>query len=136
MHIVCKGTITVASTADQDEDWNNGNKKVIFNNCAPFPNCISGTTNTEVDDAHDIDVVMPMYNLTEHNDNHSNTSGILWQYCRNEQAVDANDYITRLNEANATTDALKIKDEITGKTGNNGKKDVKIMVALKLLFFR
>ena len=89
----------------------------------------------EVDDAHHIHVVMPTYNLTEHNDNHSNTSEILWQYYRNEQAVDANDYITCLNEANATTDTLKIKDAITVKTGNNDKKEVEIKVPLKHLSY-
>ena len=31
----------------------------------------------EVDDAHDIDVVMRMYNLIEYSDNYSKTSGIL-----------------------------------------------------------
>ena len=44
--------------------------------------------NILVDDAHDIDVVMPMYNLTEYSDNYSKTSGILWKYCRDDTAVD------------------------------------------------
>ena len=42
---------------------NNRNKNVIFKNCAPFINCVSEINNAQVDDAHDIDVVMPMYNL-------------------------------------------------------------------------
>ena len=41
------------------------NKKVIFKNCAPFINCISRINNTPVNDAYDIDVVMPMYDLIE-----------------------------------------------------------------------
>ena len=41
----------------------------------------------QVDDAHNIDVVMSMYNLTEYSDNYSKTSGILQQYCRDEPAV-------------------------------------------------
>ena len=32
---------------------------------------------------------MPMYNLIEYTDNYSKTSGILWQYCRDEPALDA-----------------------------------------------
>ena len=44
----------------------NTDKKVIFKNCASFNNFISGITNTQVDDAHDIDVKMPMYNLIEY----------------------------------------------------------------------
>ena len=49
--------------------------------------------------------------------------------------MDANDYIIHLNEANATTDTFKIKDEITGKTGSNGTKNVKIMIPLKYLSY-
>ena len=30
---------------------------------------------------------MPMYNLIEYTDNYSKTSGILWQYCRDEPAL-------------------------------------------------
>ena len=39
------------------------------------------------DDAQYIDVVIPMYNVIEYIDNYSKTSGILWQYCRDKQAV-------------------------------------------------
>ena len=41
---------------------NNRNEKVIFKNCAPFTNSISEINNTQVDDAHDIDAVIPMFN--------------------------------------------------------------------------
>ena len=37
----------------------------MFNNYAPFTNCVSRINNTQVDDAHNINVVMPMYNLIE-----------------------------------------------------------------------
>ena len=46
-------------------------KKVIFKNCAPFTDCISKINNTQVDNAKDIDIVMPMYNLIEYSNNHS-----------------------------------------------------------------
>ena len=39
---------------------NNGNKKTIFKNCVPFTDCISKINNAQVDNAKDIDVVMPM----------------------------------------------------------------------------
>ena len=42
----------------------NANKKVIFKNCAPFTNCISEINNTLIDNAKDIDILMPLYNLT------------------------------------------------------------------------
>ena len=55
---------------------------VIFKNCAPFTNCISEINNTQVDNAKDINIVMPMYNLIEYSDNYAKTSGSLWQYCK------------------------------------------------------
>ena len=60
------------------------NKGVIFKNCAPFINCISKINDTEIDNAQDIDVVMPMYNLIEYSDNYSKTSESLWQYYKDE----------------------------------------------------
>ena len=36
-----------------------------------------GINKTQVDDAHDIDVVMPMHSLIECSENDSKTSGIL-----------------------------------------------------------
>ena len=65
-------------------------KKVIFKNCAPFTNCISRIDNMQVDDAHDINVVMSIYNWVEYSDNYSQKSGILRQYCRDEPDL-AND---------------------------------------------
>ena len=69
-YILVKGTITVANTAAQDAANNAANKEVIFKHFAPFINCISRINNAQVDDAHDIVVVMPMYNLKECSDNY------------------------------------------------------------------
>ena len=68
-YIHVKGTITVNNTAAADADAKNTNKKVIFKNCAPFTNCISEINNTDIDNGKDIDIVMPIYNLIEYNDN-------------------------------------------------------------------
>ena len=54
-HIHVKGTITIPTAAR-----NNENKKVVFKNCAPFTDCIRKINNTQIDNANDIDVVMPM----------------------------------------------------------------------------
>ena len=83
-YILVEGTIAVANTEVAAAVANNVDKKVIFKTCALFTNCISRIDNTQVDDAHDIYVVMPMYNLIEYSDNYSKKSGILWQYCRDE----------------------------------------------------
>ena len=61
-YIHVRGTITVNNAAAADAAANNNNKKVIFKNCAPFTNCISEINNTDVDNAKDLDIVMPIYN--------------------------------------------------------------------------
>ena len=66
-YTLVKGTAAAVNTAAA----NNVNKKVIFKNCMLFIKCISRMNNTQVDDAHDIDVVMPKYNLIEYGDNYS-----------------------------------------------------------------
>ena len=70
-YILVKGTITAADTSAADAAANNTNKKVIFKNCAPFTKCISEINNIQVDNAEDIYIVMPMYNLIEYSDNYS-----------------------------------------------------------------
>ena len=52
-------------------DLNNRNTKVIVKNCALFTNSIRKINNTQVDNPHDIDVVMPMYDLLECSDIYS-----------------------------------------------------------------
>ena len=74
-YIFVKGNISVNKTAVDDAATNNINKKVIFKNCTPLTDCTSKINNTQVDNTKDIDIVMPMYNLTEYSDNHSKTSG-------------------------------------------------------------
>ena len=73
-YILVKGTITVNNTGAADADANNTDKKLIFKNCAPFTNCISEINNTQVGNAKDLDIVMPIYNLIEYSDNYSKTS--------------------------------------------------------------
>ena len=52
------------------------NKGVIFENCAPFTDCISEMNNTEIDNAKYIDAVMPIYNLIGYSDNYSKNQEI------------------------------------------------------------
>ena len=70
-YILVKGTITItgagADAAARQADERD--KGVAFKNCAPFTNCISEINNTQVDNAKDIDIIMPMYNVTEYSDN-------------------------------------------------------------------
>ena len=53
-------------------------KEVVFKNCVPFIDCTSEISKSQIDNAKNIDVIMPMYNLIEYSDNYSKTSGSLW----------------------------------------------------------
>ena len=124
-YILVKGTITITGAGDAAaaRQADERNKEETFKNCAPFTKCISRINNTDIDNAHDIDIVMPMYNFIEYSDNYSKTSGSLWQYYNdipNNNIVDSKSF--------------KSKVKITGKTPVNGNtKDVKIIVPLKYL---
>ena len=62
----------------------NDNTKAAFKNCTPFEKCGTEINENFVDDAQHINIAMPMCNLIEYSDNYSDTSGILWQFKRDE----------------------------------------------------
>ena len=99
-YILVKGTITVPNTAAVGAPVSNTNKKVIFKNCALFTDCITEINNTQVDDAQKTDIVKPTYNLKEYSDVYLKTSGCLWQYYRDESALDANANIIGFTASN------------------------------------
>ena len=131
-YILIKGNISVNNTAAAGAAVNNTNKKVIFKNSAPFTNFISEINNRQIDNAKDIDIVMPMYNFIEYSDNYAKTTGNLWQYCKDIPAQNNNNEITEFTAGN-TTHSFNFKAKITGQTGNDRTKDVEIMVSLKYL---
>ena len=75
VYILVKGTITVPNTADVDASASNTNKKVIFENCGLFSDCIREINNTQIDNAKDLDVAILINNLIEYSNNYSKTSG-------------------------------------------------------------
>ena len=80
-YILAKGKITITGVGDNADSRqaDERNKSVVFKNCVPFTKCMSRINNIGIDNAQDIDIVMPMYNLIEYSDNCSKTSGSLWQ---------------------------------------------------------
>ena len=124
-YILVKGTITIngaaADAAARQADERD--KGVAFKNCASFTNCISEINNTQADNAKDIDIVMPMYNLIEYSDNYAKTTESLWQYFRDEPDDNIED-----------SESFKSKTKISGKApDDDNEKDVEIMVPLKYL---
>ena len=124
-YILAKGAIAItgggdAAAARQADEKNKG---VILKKCAPITKCISKINDTEIDNAQDIDIVMPMHNLIWYSDNYSKISGSLWQYCKDE----SNDIFT-------DSESFKSKVKITGTTPAGGNtKDVKIIALLRYL---
>ena len=74
---------------------------------------------------------MPMYNSIEYSDNYAKTSGSLWQYCLDISAVNNNATVNFTE--NNLIDSFSFKVKITGQTGDDGTKNVEIMVPLKYL---
>ena len=74
-YVLVKGRITIAGEGDNaaTRHLDERDEGVAFKNCAPFINCISEINNAQIDNAKDIDIVMPMYNLIEYSDNYSKT---------------------------------------------------------------
>ena len=64
-YIVVKGNITVTSPDNARKI-----KSVTFKNNAPFINCITNINGIKIDNAEDLDVVMPMHNLLEYSKNY------------------------------------------------------------------
>ena len=78
-YIVVKGIIAVT-----EPDNAKRNKEVAFKNNVPFINCISKINDVKIDNAKDLDVVMPMYNLLEYSKSYRKTTGSFWNYYRDE----------------------------------------------------
>ena len=95
---------TGAGNDDATKQADERDKGVTFKNCAPFTKCISRINNTDIDNAQDIDIVMPMYNLVEYSNNYSKTSGSLWQY-----------YKENRNNNIIESESFKSKIKVTGK---------------------
>ena len=125
-YILVTGNITEAGC--------DANTTVVFKNYAPFTRCITNINDEHINNADNVDIIMPMYNLIEYSDNYSDTSGRLWQFERDEE---------NMNNENAdnvtTTDSSSFKykssfiKESTAVNNNKVFRDVKIAVPLKYL---
>ena len=79
-YIIVKNTMTITGAGDDAaaaRQADERDKGVRFKNCAPFTKCISRINNRDIDNAHDLDIVTPMYNLIEYSDNYLKN---LWKF--------------------------------------------------------
>ena len=129
-YIVAKGDITVTNPNNAKR-----NKAVAFKNNAPFTNCITKINGVKIDDAEDLHVVMPTYNLLEYSKNYKKTTGSLWNYHRDQPS----------NPLSTNSESFKYKTSITGSTYNVsddeegydankvGKNETEVVIPLKHL---
>ena len=77
------------------------NRKVILKNNASFISCISKINGVLLENAEDLDIVMPMYNLLEYSKNYSKTSASLWNYYRDKFTDETNNNNRNKNVINS-----------------------------------
>ena len=146
-YIVVKGDITLTKTIARGF-IDTRNRFLAFKNNAPFTNWISKINNVLTDNAEDLDIVMPMYNLLEYSKNYRKTTCSFWNYYRdepnnpplNDDDIPSIDYN---GDPITNSESFKYKSNITGKTSNadqgteqgntKTKKNLKIVIPLKYL---
>ena len=77
-------TINNANDTNTANNYTFCEKKSVFKNNAPFINRISKINGIKINNAEDLDVVMPMYNLLEYSNYKKTTTGSFWNYYTDE----------------------------------------------------
>ena len=146
VYILAKGTITVTAPGDNNIEDNTRDKKnrpLILKNNTPFVSCITRINGELIEDADDLDIVMPMYNLLEYSKNYRKTIGSLYNYYRDELTNDNNNNFANSNVVNSSP--FKYKNKIIGNTYNvdagaqgydvnkNGTQKIELAIPLKYL---
>ena len=150
-YILVNGTITVAGNRPRDRQ----NRPLISKNNAPFVSCITRINNELIEDADDLDIVIPMYNFLEYSKNYRKIIGSLYHYYRDELNDDAN-LNNFANNNVVSSNYFQYKNKIIGNTynvdstivpaaggarvanpnydaNNSGKKNVELAIPLKYL---
>ena len=112
-YISVSGTITVAENHPRDRQ----NKPVILKNNAPIVLCVTRINNELIEDADDLDIVIPMYNLLEYSKNYRKIIGSLYNYYRDELNDDAN-LNNFANNNVVSSNSFQYKNKIIGNTYN------------------
>ena len=146
-YILVKGTITVTAPGVNNNANNirdKRNRPLILKNNAPFVSCITRINGELIEDANDLDIVIPMYNSLEYSKNYRKTIGSLYNYYRDELSDDAdNSNFDNIKVVNSNT--FKYKNKTTRNTYNvdagvdgydvnkNGKQEIELAIPLKYL---
>ena len=142
-YILVNGTITVTAAAGANNIRDKKNRKLILKNNAPFVSCITRINGELIEDADDLDIVMPMYNLLEYSKTYRKTIGSLYNYYRDELTNDNNNNFANRNVVNSNT--FKYKNKTIGNAYNvdagadgydankNGTQTIELVIPLKYL---
>ena len=142
-YIFVNGTITVTANTGANNIRDKKNRPLILKNNAPFVSCITRINGQLIEDADDLDIVLPIYNLLEYSKNYRKAIGSLYNYYRNELTNDNNNNFANRNVVNSNT--FKYKNKIIGNTYNvgvvddgydankNGTQTIKLAIPLKYL---
>ena len=131
-YVWVKGKITVTDTPNNA----NFDRRLTLKNNAPFILCISKINSELVENAEDLDIVIPMYNLLEYSKHYEKTSGSLFNYYRDKpnEAEIANDN-GAINISIRNSKSFDHKSKIVGTlvAGELEKDDVEIAIPLNYL---
>ena len=111
-YILVNGTITVTGHHPRDRQ----NRPVILKNNAPFVSCITRINGELIEDADDLDIVMPIYNLLKYSKNYRKTIGSLYNYYRDELTNDQNNNFANINVINSSP--FQYKNKLLNNTYN------------------
>ena len=117
---------------------NNANfdRRLTLKNNAPFISCISKINGELVENAEDLDIVIPMYNLLGYSKNYEKTSESLFNYYRDElKDHDEGDGDNAINISIKGANSFDYKTKIVGSlaAGELEKDDIEIAIPLKYL---
>ena len=138
-YILVNGTITVAGNQPRDRQ----NRPLILKNNASFVSCITRINNELIEDADDLDIVMPMYNLLEYSKNYRKTIGSLCNYYRDKLNVVSSNSLQYKNKL--IGNMYNVDSTIVPAAGgarvanpnydanNSGEKNVELAIPLKYL---
>ena len=142
-YILVSSAITVTANGDNNNANNirdKRNRPLILKNNAPFVSCITKINGELIEDAEDLDIVIPMYNLLQYSKNYRKTIGSLYNYYRDKLSDNANN-----NNNTVNLDTFRYKNKITGNTYNvaagaagyngnkNGTQNIELAIPLKYL---
>ena len=74
-------------TGDITATGGDANANVAFKNYAPFTRFLTHTNDEHIDTVEYLGIIMSVSILIEYSDNYSDTSGILWQFKRDDKNV-------------------------------------------------